>query len=39
MLKSPLPKSEALLAEVQKRLGPDRLPLLIVIDGPDGVGK
>jgi hypothetical protein len=28
-----------LLEKVQARLGPNRLPLLIAIDGPDGVGK
>jgi pantothenate kinase-related protein Tda10 len=28
-----------LLAQVQKELGPNRRPLLIAIDGPDGVGK
>jgi hypothetical protein len=39
MLKSPLPRSEELLHKVQQRLGPDRKPLLIAIDGPDGVGK
>ena len=37
--KSPLPGSTALLREVQDWLGPDRLPLLIAIDGADGVGK
>src|SRR6476660_914788 len=39
MVKEPLPGSVALLEKVQARLGPNRLPLLIAIDGPDGVGK
>jgi 2-phosphoglycerate kinase len=39
MLKSPLPGSEELLRRVKAALGPDREPLLIAIDGPDGVGK
>jgi hypothetical protein len=39
MVKVPLPGSSALLEKVQERLGPNRLPLLIAIDGPDGVGK
>jgi hypothetical protein len=38
-LKSPLPGSEELLRQVKDRLGPDRRPLLIAIDGADGVGK
>jgi len=39
IIKSPFPESEALLHKVQERLGPNRLPLLIAIDGADGVGK
>src|SRR5258706_194814 len=39
ILKTPLPGSEALLQKVQECLGPNRLPLLIAIDGADGVGK
>jgi hypothetical protein len=39
MVKEPLPGSVALLEKVQGRLGPNRLPLLIAIDGADGVGK
>jgi len=39
MVKEPLPRSVALLEEVQGRLGPNRLPLLIAIDGAGGVGK
>jgi hypothetical protein len=38
-LKRPLPGSIALLQMVRDRLGPNRLPLLIAIDGSDGVGK
>jgi len=38
-LKSALPGSAELLEKVLACLGPDRLPLLIAIDGPDGVGK
>jgi hypothetical protein len=38
-LKRPLPGSIALLRMVRDRLGPNRLPLLIAIDGSDGVGK
>jgi hypothetical protein len=39
MIKSPLPESVALLEKVHECLGPNRLPLLIAIDGADGVGK
>jgi hypothetical protein len=39
IIKSPLPRSEALLKKVKEALGPDRLPLLIAIDGADGIGK
>jgi uridine kinase len=38
-IKSALASYEELLAQVQKELGPKRQPLLIAIDGPDGVGK
>jgi uridine kinase len=39
MVKAPLPESVALLEKVQERLGPNRLPMLVTIDGADGVGK
>jgi hypothetical protein len=39
MIKSPLPGSEQLLQCLQDQLGPDRKPLLIVVDGGDGIGK
>ncbi len=39
MLKKPLPRSEELLERVKIALTPDRLPLLIAIDGADGCGK
>lgn len=39
VLKSPLPGSEELLRRIPDALGPNRRPLLIAIDGPDGVGK
>ena len=39
MIKSPHPRSRELLQELQERLGPNRMPLLIGIDGADGVGK
>jgi hypothetical protein len=39
MVKAPLSGSVALLEKVQARLGPNRLPLLIAIDGADGIGK
>ena len=38
-MKKPLPGSEELLARVKQALTPNRLPLLIVIDGADGCGK
>jgi hypothetical protein len=37
--KSPLPQSKALLRAIEAALGPNRRPLLIAIDGADGVGK
>jgi len=39
MLKSPLPGYNELLVRLKERLGPERLPLLIAVDGPCGVGK
>jgi 2-phosphoglycerate kinase len=39
MVKAALSGSVALFEQVQERLGPNRLPLLIAIDGADGVGK
>lgn len=38
-MKKPLPGSEELLAHVKQALTPNWLPLLIVIDGADGIGK
>ncbi len=38
-LKRPLPRSEELLAHINRALTPNRLPLLIAIDGADGCGK
>ena len=39
MIKSPLPESTALLKKFEHCLGPNLAPLLIAIDGADGVGK
>jgi uridine kinase len=39
MLKSLLPRSEQLLQCLQDQLGPNHKPLLIAVDGADGVGK
>jgi len=39
MVKAALSGSVALFERVQERLGPNRLPLLIAIDGADGLGK
>src|SRR5215475_15401817 len=39
IIKSPLPESEALLKKVQEALSPIHLPLLVAIDGADGIGK
>jgi shikimate kinase len=39
MLKAPLLGSEKLLEALEKELGSNRKPLLIAIDGADGVGK
>jgi hypothetical protein len=38
-MKKPLRGSEELLAHVKQALAPNWLPLLIVIDGADGIGK
>jgi hypothetical protein len=38
-MKQPLPGSEELLDSVKTALTPQRLPLLIGIDGADGCGK
>ena len=38
-VKGPIPRSVELLDRVQTALTPNRLPLLIAIDGMDGVGK
>jgi hypothetical protein len=38
-MKKPLPGSEELLARIKQALTPNRLPLLIVIDGADLCGK
>src|SRR5262249_5662939 len=38
-MKKPLPGSEELLDRVSQALTPNRLPLLIAIDGADGCGK
>jgi pantothenate kinase-related protein Tda10 len=37
--KTPLPGSEELLDRIKTALTPDRLPLLIAIDGASGCGK
>lgn len=38
-MKDPIPRSEELLDAIKEALTPNRLPLLIAIDGADGVGK
>jgi adenylate kinase family enzyme len=38
-MKTPIPRSDELLSRLKQALTPDRLPLLIAIDGADGVGK
>ena len=38
-MKMPIPDSNELLDRIKQALTPDRLPLLIVIDGADGCGK
>jgi uridine kinase len=38
-IKMPIPRSEELLARIHEALTPDRLPLLIAIDGADLSGK
>jgi uridine kinase len=39
MLKKAIPRSEELLDRIKLALTPNRLPLLILIDGADGWGK
>ena len=39
MPKQPIPNSEKLLGRIQTALTPNRLPLLVEVDGADGVGK
>lgn len=38
-MKTPIPRSDQLLDRLKQALTPDRLPLLIAVDGADGVGK
>ena len=38
-VKDPIPRSVELLYRVKEALTPNRRPLLIVIDGADGMGK
>jgi len=38
-IKEPIPQSNELLEAINQALTPDRLPLLIAIDGADGCGK
>ena len=38
-MKLPIPRSDELLERVQIALTPNRLPLLIAIDGADDIGK
>jgi pantothenate kinase-related protein Tda10 len=38
-MKHPIAGSDALLDQIKRALTPNRLPLLIAIDGADGVGK
>jgi pantothenate kinase-related protein Tda10 len=38
-MKTPIPRSDELLYQLKQALTPNRLPLLIAIDGADGVGK
>lgn len=38
-MKVPIPRSDELLARLKQALTPNRLALLIAIDGADGVGK
>lgn len=39
LMKEPIPHSAELLDSVKRALTPNRLPLLIAIDGADGIGK
>jgi hypothetical protein len=38
-MKTPIPHSDELLDRLKQALTPNRLPLLIAIDGADGIGK
>src|SRR5580704_19648810 len=38
-MKLPIPRSDELLDQVKEALTPNRLPLLVAIDGADGIGK
>jgi uridine kinase len=38
-MKMPIPRSGELLEHLQEALTPNRLPLLIAVDGADGIGK
>jgi uridine kinase len=38
-MKLPIPRSNELLDRIRQALTPNRLPLLIAIDGADGIGK
>ena len=38
-MKLPIPRSNELLDQIKEALTPNRLPLLIAIDGADGIGK
>jgi chloramphenicol 3-O-phosphotransferase len=38
-LKEPIPRSDELLDRVQTALTPNRRPVLVAIDGADGIGK
>jgi hypothetical protein len=38
-MKVPIPRSDELLDHLQEALTPNRLPLLIAVDGADGIGK
>src|ERR1700692_2645873 len=38
-MKVPIPRSGELLEHLQEALTPNRLPLLIAVDGADGIGK
>jgi hypothetical protein len=38
-MKLPIPRSNELLDQIKEALTPNRLPLLVAIDGADGIGK